>query len=487
MFYANYLARRPMATVRMISSLVTRVVVGYGTGVEKCQQQQQQHQQQYQPRRQFGDAANNSNNTGSKTVESRDGNRKKCTSSSPSLLAEIVQQIQARGPISVADYMKLALTHPVHGFYMKQDVFGRQGHFITSPEVSQLFGEMLGVWIVYEWTRRGKPTPLRIVEVGPGRGTLTLDLSRVFHQLKLKPEQLSFSLVEVSPFLKLVQQATVCHNLEKTRANIAEYMEKGLYTSKTAYGQQITWYRSLDQLPPPEDKHECDGFTVFVANEYFDALPIYKFHRRHHRWHELLVGQEVGGKLKWTISPGDTPASKVFLDPNVTGDHYEASPESIIHLEKMVDLIDAGGKGAILICDYGFDSDCQEVFDRDTLRAYRGHKQVDLFANPGDADLTADVDFATLKKGLDRDVTVFGTVTQAAFLRQMGIELRLEKLLESTNPKLHDHLRGNVKMLLEDMGERFRFMAIFNGHEDTVPAGFFDEAAAAGDENEQDG
>lgn len=173
------------------------------------------------------------------------------------LLREMRRDIAFTGPINVHNFMKSCLTHPKHGFYMKQDVFGSKGHFTTSPEVSQIFGELVGVWVVYEYLKSGTKLPLRIVELGPGRGTLSADISRVCDGFKASQNlQTSFHLVEVSPFLIEKQKQNIC----KDDANL------------TKFGQKIEWSSCLDDVPD-----DSSSFTVYISNEFFDAFPIYKF------------------------------------------------------------------------------------------------------------------------------------------------------------------------------------------------------------------
>lgn len=394
--------------------------------------------------------------------------------------------------MTVAEYMKTALTHPRHGFYTTSPaVFGSRGHFTTSPEVSALFGEMVAIWALYEWQRRVPPKiggPLRIVELGPGRGYLSADVARVLAQFGQKnptnPDTVSFHLVEISDRLRAIQERTICGDRESTAK------------TRTAHGQPITWYRSVDELPSTWEP----GFTVFLANEYFDALPVHKFVRRQetsekstskNEWREVLVDVTPSGDgLRFIQARHPTPASQYFTSSkdqgvlsSVVGDHYEVCPEALLQSAAIVDRLEKLGGGCMLIIDYGFDAsgvqeEGKESPNRDTFRAFREHALADPLENPGTADLTADLDFDAIKREVLKEGTqVFGPVSQEHFLRQMGIGLRVEMLLQSTKESAaREQLLSSVKMLLEDMGRRFKVMSVFAGGDEgskkETPVGF---------------
>ncbi|KAJ6215730.1 hypothetical protein RDWZM_010230 [Blomia tropicalis] len=406
------------------------------------------------------------------------------------LLYELARQIRFNGPMTVHDYMKTALTHPQHGFYMKSDVFGSSGHFTTSPEVSQLFGELMGIWILHEWLQvdGGTKRPLRIVELGPGRGTLTSDIARVMSQFEMTKDCCQFFLIEISTHLQQIQEKQICKRLfddEKRIASIVrQYQNDGQYRATTHYGQPITWYQHLDRL-----SYSNDGFTVFIANEFFDALPIYKFVKLDNKWREMLIDIDAAdidstmtsrhsshtnrsnGKLRWIRANRDTPATKMFANQQlmnnypIEGEHLEICPQTIVIIENIVRRINRHD-GCLLICDYGYDSNDTNVMEtsinRDTFRAYRHHKPIDPLQCPGMADLTADVDFSYIRHKLSSKANVYGTVSQSHFLRSLGIEVRLQKLNESTtNETYREELNSGANMLLNDMGQRFKLMAIF--------------------------
>lgn len=478
--------------------------------------------------------ASSSSSSQNRTFHNSGKTSEKSTTSSPSpspsprspLLRELLQRIQWSGPLTVAEYMKTALTHPRHGFYTASpEVFGSRGHFTTSPEVSALFGEMVAVWVLYEWQRRTanrkSPRPLRVVELGPGRGFLTADVARVLAQFAAKEQRtkplssVSFHLVEISDRLRAIQERNICGEKEASSSS---------KTPRTAHGQPISWHRSLEELlsvfaeeqeqEPKEDKVEQQPkqkpFTVFLANEYFDAFPVHKFVRsggseqqQQSAWREVLVDvTPTGDALRLIQARHPTPASQYFTSASneatdilkITGDHYEVCPGALLQTAAIVDQLtsqtaDGGPGGALLIIDYGFDAaeDNQTPRpppNRDTFRAFRAHALADPLAEPGAADLTADVDFAAIRSQLKskKDVQVFGTVTQEHFLRQLGIGLRLQMLLaqnsKNLEPEARQQLVASVRMLLEEMGRRFRVMAVFAGRgsdQHGTPVGFEQE------------
>ncbi|UXI17535.1 Glutaminyl-peptide cyclotransferase [Sarcoptes scabiei] len=372
--------------------------------------------------------------------------------------------------------MKLALTHPVHGFYMKQDVFGSKGHFITAPEISQIFGELIAVWIVYMWQNYSGQKPLSIIELGPGRGTLSLDMARSISQLGTQVKNgCEFHLVEISSYLRSIQYKNLCG--KELGVDFSSKSTEKL-ESKTIYNQSISWHSSVDEILTISNS---DRFLVFIANEFFDAFPIHKLIKiSSQEWRELLIDfDSEKNQLKWIKSRDDTPISKLIAAQKnfkqfKTDDHLEFSPQTLTTIESIIDQINQNQSGCLLICDYGYYDDC---VDRDTFRAFRNHVQCDPLKDPGFADLTADVDFKMIKEHLDRKAKCFGPINQRDFLLAMGLQLRLQMLLQSLDRmdrQKQKDLISSAKMLLEDMGNRFKFMSIFglNQNESFKPIGF---------------
>jgi len=225
--------------------------------------------------------------------------RLKSTAPENKLLNQIKARILASGPITVANYMSEVLTNPIGGYYMNQDVFGEKGDFTTSPEISQMFGELIGIWLINEWSKIGRPKPLQIAELGPGRGTLMSDILRVFSRFQLTGSDISVSLVEVSPHLSKVQQEKLCG--KQTQGNELGSEAAHFNEAESLYGSTVRWYHQLADLP------SC--FTLYVAHEFFDALPINKLVKTKEGWREVLIDLDPANSgLRYVLSRGRTPA-----------------------------------------------------------------------------------------------------------------------------------------------------------------------------------
>ncbi|GFO34673.1 NADP dehydrogenase [ubiquinone] complex i, assembly factor 7-like [Plakobranchus ocellatus] len=357
---------------------------------------------------------------------------------------------------------------------MHRDVFGSAGDFITSPEISQMFGEMLGVWVVNEWLNCYSGKAIQIVELGPGRGTLADDMLRVFSQFPEIASNISLHLVEVSPALsklqviKLVGEGDESNSEQKTlNSNSSENECEGPYRQEISkYGPQISWYRNLSDVP--------EGLSCYIAHEFLDALPIHKFHKTDKGWREVMidVDPEKDG-LRFVLAPSDTPASKAYLQVTSSEErkNLEVCPGAGIVVQEITKRIAKDG-GFSLLADYGHSGE-----KGGTFRAFKNHKLHDPLEDPGTADLTSDVDFSYLKRFTSEAVSVFGPITQEKFLTNMGIGYRLQALLQSSKQEQWADLISGYKMLTapEQMGERFKFFSITRKHDnDYVPAGFSD-------------
>lgn len=302
------------------------------------------------------------------------------------LARSIAQKIKSTGPITISEYMKEVLTNPISGYYMNKDMFGDKGDFITSPEISQMFGEMLAVWFLNEWQKIGSPKPFQIVELGPGRGTLSADILRVFSHFNCL-HNVALNLVEVSPFLSEVQAKSLCAQW----TNVAETDEKHYRQGVSRDGINIRWYNQLQDVP------KC--FTLFVAHEFFDALPIHKFHKSYNGFKEVLIDfdrekteNDQEPKFRYILARDQTPMMNTLLNKDETRGHVEISPDSLLLYQQLSERVGRYG-GIALICDYGHNGD-----GTDTFRAFKKHKQVDPLELPGTADLTADVDFNSIRE-----------------------------------------------------------------------------------------
>uniref|UniRef100_A0A7N6AD30 Protein arginine methyltransferase NDUFAF7 n=1 Tax=Anabas testudineus TaxID=64144 RepID=A0A7N6AD30_ANATE len=369
-----------------------------------------------------------------------------------SMLRHLTSKIKSTGPISVAEYMREVLTNPVTGYYVRNNMLGPDGDFITSPEISQIFGELLGVWIISEWMGAGRPKQLQLVELGPGKGSLASDILRVFSQLQsvLGEASVSLHLVEVSPTLSQLQ----AQNLTGNTSQEADSEDEPVYRrGKTTAGLPVCWYRRLDDVPT--------GFSVFVAHEFFDALPIHKFQRTEKGWREVMVDidPEKPDHLRFVVTPSPTLASSTLVQADERRDHVEVCAEGGVIIQQLVRRITEDG-GAALIADYGHDGT-----KTDTFRAFKGHQLHDVLASPGTADLTADVDFSYLRRMAGGGVACMGPVTQRTFLKNMGIDTRLQVLLRNcTDPNTRKQLISSYDMLTNraKMGERFLFFSVLH-------------------------
>ncbi|XP_030754951.1 protein arginine methyltransferase NDUFAF7, mitochondrial [Sitophilus oryzae] len=362
----------------------------------------------------------------------------------------LYNKIKAKGPITVADYMKDVLQNPVSGYYISKDMFGESGDFVTSPEISQIFGEMLAVWFLNEWSKIGFPKPLQIIEMGPGRGTLSSDILKVFSHFKAL-HNVSLHLVEISPVLSELQAKSLCSS-----SFLTNNMSNPIYREGISHqGISVYWYKQLKDIP--------DGFSIILAHEFFDALPIHKFHKTYAGYKEVLIdidkieSEEI--KFRYVLARQDTPMLKVLVKPNENREHVEVSPDSMLIYEQICRRIVSSG-GIALICDYGHDGT-----GTDTFRAFKKHKQVDPLVQPGTSDLTADVDFNVIREVAYNygDIIYLGPIKQRNFLHRIGIEYRVNALKENmTDKKQIDNLIACYNFLTDEekMGERFKFCAL---------------------------
>lgn len=366
------------------------------------------------------------------------------------MLRHLTTKIKATGPIPVAEYMREVLTNPVTGYYVRSNMLGPDGDFITSPEISQIFGELIGVWLVSEWMGAGRPKRLQLVELGPGKGSLACDVLRVFGQLRsvLGEASVSLHLVEVSPALSRVQ----AQNLTGSRNREAAAEDEPVYRrGETAGGLPVSWYRRLDDVPA--------GFSIFVAHEFFDALPIHKFQRTQKGWREVLVDidPEKEEQLRFVLAMAPTLASSTLVQAGERRGHVEVCPEAGVVVQQLARRISEDG-GAALIADYGHDGT-----KTDTFRGFKGHQLHDVLSSPGTADLTADVDFSYLRRMAGGGVACVGPVTQRTFLKNMGIDSRMQVLLRNcSDASTRKQLISSYDALTSPsrMGERFHFFGL---------------------------
>lgn len=302
------------------------------------------------------------------------------------LADEIRYLITQEGPISVARYMELCLSHPRHGYYMTRDPLGTAGDFTTAPEISQMFGELLGLWAASLWDQMGRPSPVRLIELGPGRGTLMADVLRAARALPPFRAALSVHLVEISPVLRQAQQ---------------QAMAKA--------GVMATWHQRIEEVP-------TDAPALILANEFFDALPIHQFVATADGWRERLVGLDDQAGL--TFGLGDVV--DLPFPAGAPGDVREVSPAAQQVVASIGARLRQAG-GALLAIDYGY----AVPQPGDSLQAMRHHAYADVLAEPGAADLTAHVDFTALGlAGRKAGLSVWPLLTQGCLLLRLGLEAR---------------------------------------------------------------
>jgi SAM-dependent MidA family methyltransferase len=341
--------------------------------------------------------------------------------------------IRVNGPISVTDYFALCLADPEHGYYKTRDPFGRGGDFVTAPEVSQLFGEMIGIFLVHAWERHLKPKrTIRIAEIGPGRGTMISDILRVI--ARLAPE--------------LYDTATV--HLIETSPVLAETQAKTL----APHAGKIHWHNGFDELP--------DGFLLLVGNEFFDAVPIRQFVKTSQGFRERLVGLDGNDELTFAAGVGGVDSSLL------PAGHRDAQPGTIAEIaparsavmQAIADRMFTSG-GTALFIDYGH---LASGFG-DTLQAVLNHAFDPPLAHPGEADLTSHVDFAALAEAAQsRSIHVNGMMLQGEFLLKLGIAERAGALGTGKGTAQQTEIRTAVERLVGDrpgeMGELFKVLAV---------------------------
>ncbi|ALC46512.1 CG17726 [Drosophila busckii] len=369
------------------------------------------------------------------------------------LTKQLRAKMLATGPITVAEYMREVLTNPNAGYYMHRDVFGREGDFITSPEISQIFGELVGIWLINEWQKLGSPSPFQFVELGPGRGTLARDVLKVLTKFKLGAE-FSMHLVEISPFLSKAQAQRFCYKHETLPEDSQlPYYQQGT----TATGTNAYWHRRLEDVPP--------GFSLVLAHEFFDALPVHKLQLVDGNWQEVLIDVESASQstdFRYVISKAQTPVARLFKPvPGETRSCLEYALETERHVGLLAKRLEQQG-GISLIMDYGHFGD-----KTDTFRGFKQHALHEPLLAPGSADLTADVDFKHMKHVAETSghIQCFGPVQQGEFLERMQGAARLEQLLANALPENQELIRSGYEMLTaaDKMGSRFKFLAMFPG------------------------
>jgi NADH dehydrogenase [ubiquinone] 1 alpha subcomplex assembly factor 7 len=344
-------------------------------------------------------------------------------------LAGIIRaMIRDDGPMAIDRYMSLCLGHPQHGYYITRDPLGAAGDFTTSPEISQVFGELVGVWTAQVWQSLGGPRHVALVELGPGRGTLMADMLRVLSRVEGLAKAAEVHFVETSPSLRAAQAARV---------------------------PQATWHHTLASLPARP--------SIFIANEFFDALPIRQFERRGAAVFERVVGLS-GDALDIGLVP--SPQRIPFRGEGVFEDHAIRAAVAT----QMADHLAKSG-GAALVIDYGH----MRSALGDTLQAMIRHRHCPITEKPGEADITSHVDFEALGRAcVQGGARVAGLMTQGDFLTAMGLEARTEVLSRTISGEARTQFLAASERLAHpgQMGHLFKVMAVTSaGLEPPYPFG----------------
>ncbi|MEZ0019150.1 class I SAM-dependent methyltransferase [Sinorhizobium fredii] len=348
------------------------------------------------------------------------------------LADKIKALIRTNGPISVTDYFSLCLADPQYGYYRVREPFGRAGDFTTAPEISQLFGEMIGIFLVHAWQEHGSPAQVIIAEIGPGRGTMMSDILRVVGRL--------------APGLYAAADVHLVETSERLRKVQAETL--------ASHDGNIHWHASFDSLPP--------GFLLLAANELFDAIPIRQFVRTAQGFRERMVGLDADDELTFAagvagIDPSllPTPAQSA-----AEGTIFEAAPARDAVMAALCERLRAAAGTAVLI-DYGH----LATGYGDTLQAVRNHRYDPPLANPGRADLTSHVDFEQLAlRAKAEGLQVNGLAHQGDFLIGLGLLDRAAALGRDKDLATQESIRDDVKRLAGagagKMGELFKVLAV---------------------------
>ncbi|KAI7895932.1 S-adenosyl-L-methionine-dependent methyltransferase [Mucor mucedo] len=374
--------------------------------------------------------------------------------------------------------MREVLVNPLKGYYMEGDVFGKQGDFVTSPEISQVFGELCGIWYLTEWMRLGRPEKTQLIEFGPGRGTLMSDMLRTLSQFPHFYKTITdVHLVEASPGLRKMQRAALVKgsgDKDVTRIEGNEH-EAPIETITRQDGVRVSWHDGIEVVP--------DQWSFVMAHEFFDALPIHSFEKTGSEWREMMVDmddtEESEHNFRIVKSPNPTAMTKSYLSDKKfevdfkDGDRVDISPDCWGVMEKIAQYLDRNG-GSGLAIDYG-----QDYIQGDTLRAIKDHKIIHPMCDPGSADLSADVDFSFLKQAIlqGSGVSAYGPITQKDFLQSLGIQARIEQLFKNAKSSAaRKTLLDGAERLMDPelMGRIYKVLA-FSKEPNTIkeePVGF---------------
>jgi len=343
-----------------------------------------------------------------------------------SLATRLHARIARDGPLTVEEFMQACLSDEVAGVYASRQPIGGKGDFITSPEISQIFGELVGLWAVAVWQSMGEPSRVTVAEFGPGRGILMADASRAWRGVPKFRDSVSVALIETSPVMVETQRKTL----------------------KDA-GVPLRWYAALDAVP--------EGPLVMLANEFIDALPIRQFIRRGEAWRERLIASD--GRGGFTFIDGEAEDEGRYLPQAVPEDAIlERRPLAHTLMRELGRRANRAPLAALMV-DYGH----VESGFGDTLQAVRGHRFADVLANPGAADLSSHVDFADLKReAVAAGLMTHGPMPQGEFLLKLGLAGRRKRLLQRATPTQAEAIASGAARLVDprQMGVLFKALAL---------------------------
>lgn len=338
-----------------------------------------------------------------------------------------------KGSISISAFMDAALYHKKYGYYMNKVPFGKNGDFVTAPEISQLFGEIIAIWVMHVWEKLYRPEKFSLVELGPGKGSLVHNITRVTKKYNNFCHSMSLHLIEISPILRSVQEQTL-------------------------KGVNVKWHESIDNLPEQP--------TIFIANEFFDSLPINQFTYSNGQWYENRVAKRDDSSFKIVqASRSETidfyNADRMTMDSkNLNGKFFdgavmEVSPLGIEILSRVKEQI-YKSKGAALIIDYGY------IYSsyKSTLQSIKQHNYSNFLEDVGSSDITALVNFQALKHSLQYPSCEI--LTQREFLYLFGIKERVQNLIKNVNNMQKNKIFNEFLRLTENMGTLFKAMLIYS-------------------------
>lgn len=400
------------------------------------------------------------------------------------------QTIKTTGPLSLSAYMRQCLTHPDFGYYTTRNPLdSKSGDFITSPEISSVFGEMIGIWLFSTWKNQNCPENIRIIEFGPGKGSLIYDVIQTLNRLaKNSKLHIEINLIEASHVLRKEQWKMLCGDNAFVDEN------DGHNSSVTKWNNTIRWYNT------EKDIVDDDKIANYVlAHEFFDALPVKSFQKTKNGWREFVVEHtpsvvNTQGKLEGevmensenletefhlTLSPKESPSSMIpSLNPRFSeleeGARIEVCTDAELYLMKMLQLLNnKSNLGGVLIVDYGLADEIPE----NSLRGIYKHKIVSPFYKPGDVDLSIDVDFAALKHLAAKHSQPFGPIDQGDWLHNLGIGYRIKQLIDQNQdkPEVQDKVYDAYKRLTDkdekSMGQIYKFFCVMPSNS-IAPTGF---------------